>query len=900
MTLNAGSKLGPYEVVGAAGAGGMGEVYRARDTRLERTVAIKVLPSHLSSNPDLKQRFEREAKAISSLQHPHICTLYDVGSQDGVDFLVMEYLEGETLAERIRRGPLALPELTRIGAEITEALDRAHRAGIVHRDLKPANVMLTNAGAKLMDFGLAKPLAMAAGVGTHPSNISGAPMLSAAMTSPNPQASPLTVAGTVVGTVQYMSPEQIEGKEADARSDIFAMGTVLYEMATGKRAFEGKSQLTVASAILEKEPEPLHLARPASPATLEHVIARCMAKNPDERWQTARDVGTELKWAATSKDMASVATRPSSLKSRLMVAAAAVGTAIVLITGYWMMPKPAGLNLHVAVNLPAGFRLDTTNNSIALSPDGTRLAFTAVGTDGLQRLWVRALNGQEPQALTGTDGATYPFWSPDGQSLGFFAKHKLKTIEIATGAVRALSDAPNGRGASWSSKGTIVFSPDYQTPLFAVPVSGGTPAQLTTLKLAGESHRLPWFLPDGRHLLFTVLQNVASKDDTVSWLDVDTRKTGAVMQERSQAQYAGGYILYHHGKTLMGRPFDVRSLQTQGQAAIVAEDVISNSERATGQYSISQTGVLLYATGPGIDPSLLTVYGEDGRKSHEVGQPAIFTDIHISPNGKKIAESVVRPDGLNDIWIYDLEGGNGRRLTFASDGRSNATWSPDSARIAFQGPASTVYEQPADGSSPERKLPIQLATSADYLQSWSPDGKSLAFMESDKNGLDIMVTPITSGEPRKYASTPAWETEATFSPDGNWIAYSSDETGRYEIFVVPFPSGQGKFQVSSDGGQLPVWINGGRELAYMNDQRKLLAVEMKSHGTQMEVGRSRALFGGQTLPVLPGLEASASGASPTYITPDGKQIVLAVPTNLSSATPLNLVTNWTSNLGLKK
>ena len=499
MPLSPGDKLGPYEILAPIGAGGMGEVYRARDTRLERVVAIKVLPAHLSGNPDLRQRFEQEARAISSLQHPHICVLYDVGSERDIDYLVMEYLEGESLADRLRKGALSLSESLKIGIEIADALDKAHRAGIVHRDLKPGNIMLTKVGAKLLDFGLAKAAAPGGLMGGGP-----APLLSATMTMtfPMPHGSPVTSAGTVVGTIQYMSPEQLQGKEADARSDIFSFGTVLYEMGTGRRAFEGKSQLSVATAILEREPDSISSLRPGLPLAFEHTVVRCLAKEPEERWQSAKDLRAELQWIGTLRTEAAVSAGSRRPTGGPGSAAGAILLTIAAALGLWLSPKNAEPDLRVAINLPPGYQLDSVNSAVALSPDGTRLVFAAAGPEGPQRLWLRALNGQEPQGLAGTEDATYPFWSPDGRHIGFFARRKLKTIELGSGAVETLCDAPNGRGASWGSRGVIVFSPDYRSGLFSIPASGGAPVRLTEPGKADPSHRVPFFLPDGKHVLF--------------------------------------------------------------------------------------------------------------------------------------------------------------------------------------------------------------------------------------------------------------------------------------------------------------------------------------------------------------------------------------------------------------
>jgi eukaryotic-like serine/threonine-protein kinase len=479
MALTSGTKLGPYEIQSPLGAGGMGEVYRARDTRLERTVAIKVLPHHLSSNPDLKQRFEREARSISSLNHPRICTLHDVGHQDGVDFLVMEYLDGETLAERLRNVPLPLKEVLRMGIEVCEALEAAHRVGIVHRDLKPGNIMLTKGGAKLMDFGLAKSATTTPG-----SQSATAPLLSAAKTISNATPlSPLTTAGTVIGTIQYMAPEQIEGKEADARSDLFALGAVLYEMATGKRPFEGKSQISVASAILEKDPEPMCVTQPLTPAAFEHVVVTLLAKDPEGRFQSAHDVRLELEWIGKNLPQlnapaTAAVTKPSLPWQAWAVTAAALAVAIALGILHFAAREPTPL-VRTQIASSDKWDFDFVGDNAGppvISPDGARLVFSA-HAQGKQQLFLRSMENLTPQPISGTDNATFPFWSPDSRSIGFFAEGKLKRMDISGGPAIIICDAPVGRGASWASSGTILFSPLFASPINQVPATGGTPVR---------------------------------------------------------------------------------------------------------------------------------------------------------------------------------------------------------------------------------------------------------------------------------------------------------------------------------------------------------------------------------------------------------------------------------------
>ena len=509
MPLAAGTKLGPYEIVGALGAGGMGEVYRAVDSRLNRTVAIKVLPAHLCENCEARERFEREARAISALNHARICTLYDVGHRDGTDFLIMEYLEGESLGDRLRKGALPLKETLKIGVDVCEALEAAHRHGIIHRDLKPGNIMLTPGGAKLMDFGLAKPL----GVAAASSRAASAPSFTAVATAiGSSPISPLTSAGTVVGTIQYMSPEQIEGKEADARSDIFALGSVLYEMAAGKRPFEGKSQISLASAILEKDPEPISAIKPMTPQALDYTVNTCLQKNPDDRFQTAHDVKLQLQWIVTSNSSTGMKAMPATAPPKRgslgwIVAALAALVAIALAAFSLTRPAPWTQVTRAMINPPEKAILNLAGDSAGppvLSPDGKMLAFTATKQDGSTAIWVRPLDSLEAQPLPGSENAVFPFWSPDSRALGFFADGKLKTIDLNGSSPQVIADAAFGRGGSWGPDGVILFAPATLSPLLRVNATGGTPVQVTKVDSSQHSsHRWPFFLPDGKHFLIS-------------------------------------------------------------------------------------------------------------------------------------------------------------------------------------------------------------------------------------------------------------------------------------------------------------------------------------------------------------------------------------------------------------
>jgi serine/threonine protein kinase len=550
----------------------MGEVYRARDSRLDRTVAIKVLPSHHSSDSGLRQRFEREARTISKFSHPNICTLHDIGTHDGLDYLVMEYIEGDTLEQRLSKGPIAPSQALVYGIQIADALDKAHRAGIIHRDLKPGNVMLTKSGAKLLDFGLAK----------LQEEVS---VMAAALTEMTVETKRLTTEGVLVGTFQYMAPEQLEGKQPDARSDIFAFGTVLYEMVSGKPAFGGKTKASMIAAILSSEPQPLSAVQPLAPPALERVIKQCLAKDPDERWQSAGDIARELKWIAEGGSQASAPAQiiPHHRKlPYLPWATAAFGVAIAIVFGALLAnrtPKPQPLVRSLILPEENTTPLITQDNAgpVVLAPDGSALAYVATDAHGQILLWVRKLNELHARPIPGTDGANFPFWSVDSHSLGFFAGGKLKTIPLDGGSPSVVCDAPLGRGGSWNSEGTILFAPTFESGLFQVSSSGGTPQPVTKLdKSKHDSHRWPHFLPDGRHFLYLAITHSSPRDPNngIYFASLDGRENRLVMQNDSQADYSSGYLLFLRDTALMAQPFNPKTGSLEGSPAPIVEQVL--------------------------------------------------------------------------------------------------------------------------------------------------------------------------------------------------------------------------------------------------------------------------------------------------------------------------------------
>ena len=894
MALTAGAKLGPYEIVASLGAGGMGEVYRARDTRLDRQVAIKVLATHLSSSPELKPRLEREARAISSLNHSHICHLYDIGSQDGTDYLVMELLEGETVAERLRKGPLPLNEVLKVGVEVADALEVAHRAGIAHRDLKPANVMLTKSGAKLMDFGLAKPYGMSApATGMAPAFTA-----VATLSGPSP-VSPLTTAGSIVGTIQYMSPEQIEGKEADARSDIFAFGAVLYEMATGKRAFEGKSQISVASSILEKDPEPISAAKPMTPPAFEHVVKTCLQKNPEERYQTAHDIKLELRWIAeggSSPATPVVASSPRSSRERLLWAAV-VTIAIVagVLAGMFIKgPSQPARAIRTVIAPPESntFRLtgDLAGPPV-LSPDGGYVAFTAGAADGKVMLWVRPMGQLEAHALPGTDKATFPFWSPDGRSLAFFADGKLKSIDLSGGSPLVICDAPQGRGGTWGPGGVILLTTDTQAAIVRVSASGGTPVPVTKLdRTMHTSHRWPFFLPDGKHFLYVAINHDSSKSDqdAVYLASLDGAENRVLFRSLSNAIYSNGFVSFARDSQLMAQGFDPASGKLRGDPQVVANGVANDLSTWHMDASASDNGLLVMGSGGAPDWQLIWV-DRTGKQIGTVAEKLSNLQFaRLSPQGDRIALQI--DVGANDIWVLDLARGVRTRLTFGPVSNNYPVWSPDGKWIVYSSERNGrhhIYRKPSDGSGAEELLldDDQLILVSD----WSRDGKYLLYSRGPffGNGEEIWAMPL-DGDRKPFLVVPhganSFAAGGRLSPDGRWLAYSSNESGQPEVYVVPFRGGQGKWQVSQSGGNGPLWSADGKGLYYANLSYTVFVVPVKQLNDSLQFGTAQQLV------------SNTSSQLFFYdVAPDESKILLNVISQQVNQT-ITVVTNWAEEL----
>ena len=842
MSLSSGTKLGPYEIQSPLGAGGMGEVYRARDTRLERIVAVKILPEHLSS-PEARQRFDREARSISSLSHPNVCHLYDVGQQDGTLYLVMEYLEGETLADRLRKGPLPLDQVLKVGIEICDGLEAAHRKGVTHRDLKPGNVMLTKSGAKLMDFGLAK-------------SAPATPASTLTQTLAAPQHA-VTTEGTLVGTFQYMSPEQVEGKEADARSDIFALGAVLYEMETGKRAFEGKTAASTIAAILAAQPKPLSSLQPTTPPALDFVIRTCFAKDPEERWQSAADVGRNLRWLAESPSSAVIAPRP--MRRAIWVVTAIAGLAAIA-GAFWLAwlrraPSPP-LQFQVTAPDKTYFNFRGLSGPPTPSPDGQNLVFVAYtqGEPSTRSLWLRALDSSGLHMITGSEGAAYPFWSPDSGSVAFFAEGKLKRYDLATSSLMTLCDAPEGRGGTWSTGGVILFGARADS-LFRVDAAGGKAVRLTTLdpKRQETSHRWPQFLPDQKHFLYvsqtptnpTAHMAVASLDSPIEKILADDVRYGI---------FSAGYLFYMQENNLLIRRFNPDHLELTGDTTVLARQVQNDPQFNFAAFSVTPS-VLTYQTGAVAAGTRLVEIDRTGKQQILWNETGLLQNIALSPNDEQIAADIGLSGSsgqLTDVWIYNLPKRTNTRLTFDQHS-SSPVWSPDGKQIAFSRQTDTgsqIVIKSVSGGGADQVVNDENQPALPF--SWSSDGLYLLYRLGLTLSGEIKVVSLKGGHRAvKLLDIKSVGGGGSLSPDAKWLAYVSAESGpQQEIFVVPFHSvpdgaslGQGKWQITTGGSVAPTWRGDGKEMYFSTPSfTGVEAVPLMAGGDHVEAGPAQNLF----------------------------------------------------------
>ncbi|MCU1307336.1 MAG: serine/threonine protein kinase [Acidobacteriaceae bacterium] len=867
-------------------------MYRARDTRLDRTVAIKILSDHLSSNAELKQRFEREAKAISALQHPNICVLHDVGSENGTDFLVMEYLEGETLAERCMKGALPTEQVLRYAIQIADALERAHRQGITHRDLKPGNVMITKSGAKLLDFGLAKPRAAAAGTG---SALEGMTL-----------SKPLTAHGMILGTIQYMAPEQLEGKEADARSDIFALGSLIYEMATGKATFSGKTQASVIAAILASEPPPISSIASMSPNALDRLVRICIAKDPEDRWQTAHDVKLQLQAVAEGGSEPGVPI--SGLQHRRSMERAAWALALVAV----IVGALTAIRIRPIEFQPTGRLLVAPPESVglgfgAVSPDGQRMAFLGT-SNGRFQIWTRRLDALTTQPLAGTEGirpfgasdSGAVFWSPDSKSIGYFAQGALKVIEADGGPPQTLCDAPGQGSGTWSSDGTILFGLD-ESPgregIYRIPAAGGTAERLKLVDEEGKELHAGWpsAMPDGKHfLLVTHAHGTDTYQLRTALLGSST--TRLIMPTESRAQYAlPGYLLYVRKGTLFAQPFDANKLLITGKPSPLAEGVGYSPATSDASFSTSQNGVLLYQPEWQRQRQFVRV-NRSGHELETLGEPMNSDFPVISPSGRQVLFTVNDAQAsTSDIWVHDIVRKSTMRVTSGSPGAGGGSafigiWSPDGRHIVFSADWKGVpylYQQELGAPAATELTPgtgkVQVAND------WSSDGKFILYMVRDPaNDWDLWALPLQGDkQPIPIAITRFFEGEGAFSPDGRWIAYVSDDSGRHEVYIQPFQRAGERKRVSSGGGGGPRWRRDGKELFY-TDGNQMMSVAVKP-GADIELSSPKALF---AMPELVNDWWTGGGGASS----DGQSFILSRTIGPDKARYPVVMINWPAEL----
>ena len=890
MPLSAGIRLGPYEILAPIGAGGMGEVYRARDTRLDRIVALKVVRGNMAERADVRQRFEREARAISSLNHPHICALYDVGHQDDIDFLVMEHLEGENLAERLAKGPLPIDEVLREAVQIAAGLDWAHRQRVTHRDLKPGNIILTRHGAKLLDFGLAKIV--------QPS-LFPLPEGSAATQTQ------LTVEGTVVGTFQYMAPEQLEGQPADARSDIFAFGAVLYEMATGRKAFAGKSQASLIAAILHTDPAPFSPGDSAAAAdvrarALERAVAKCLAKDPDRRWQAVSDLKDEMEWIAQLPWGAPAA--PETAHRRLIgwiagaLAAAAIVAAVFFLRPHQDGPRRAPIRFQVQAPPNTWWEQPITAQTLALSPEGGNLAFVATTLDQTQ-VWIRPLGSLEAHPIAGTQGAYSVFWAPDSNSIIFYAGKQLKRVALAGGLPQVICDIPEPmwRGVTLPN-GDLLLNTNSAT--YRISTSG------TASVLPNKSFLWPELLPDGDHVLY---RSRGLVDTLVESLESGQR--APLIQGDSHAEYAPpleggdtGHLVYIKSGTLMAQPFDARRRRLEGQPVSIDENLDYFEPTSGAAFSVSRDGILAYQK-LGL-PARVTWVDRGGNETQLISPPAnLWGPIRLSPDGQRIAVSIrTAADGGNDLWIYESGRQGATRFTFDPGSEVQPVWAPDGKRIAFaeahRSPPVMMWKAIGDTGSGETVIPGAFRIATD----WSRDGRFIFFQTSgtDRNSdvglVEVAGADAAGRKPSTLIHTQFSNYSAALSPDSRWVAFVSDETGRPEVYVQAFrgegtPRVEGeRHRISTGGGQIPRWRRDGKELFFVASDNRVMATAFIS-GPEYHAGEPAALF--RLRSPIPELSTEATAFD---VAADGQHFIVAV-TETTAMNPVNVIVNWQAGLG---
>jgi serine/threonine protein kinase len=882
VELSAGTRLGAYEIVASLGGGPTGTVYRARDTERGRNVAIKVLAQDIAPGSRRRQKLERDVAAAIRLRHPYIRAAYDLNRRNDTDFLVMEYVEGETLSSRLEKGPLSIREILGIAIQMAEALGAAHEQGVIHGGLRPTNVLLAGNDVKLLDFG--QDVARRR-----------VPELSSPPTSSHGACSDEIVASAL----GYMAPEQIEGKEPDARSDIFAFGAVLYEMATGKRAFAGTSTPAVITSVLASEPPLTGSQRPEIPPEFDRLVRTCLAKIPSERLHSAHNLEGELKWirdrvSEPGAPLTDHGQRRSLEHLAWWTAIGALALAVGMIVAYLRRPSTHSQapRIQAMIKLPSNFILDSRGSAIAFSLNGRSLVVVGSEGDEEPRLWLRAAEGAVWKPLAGTEGANFPFWAPDGRSIAFFAGQMLKRIDLPSGVILTICAAPDGRGGSWNRQGTIIFAPVPSGGLYRVTAGGGTPIQVSIPGKASISHRLPQFLPDGKHVLFFSRTSGFGERDAVYLLDLDTGQTRFLLQADSAARYVEpGYLAFLRKGALMVQKFSAPDADLRGEPIKVADDVRETASGA-GEFSFSNTGSFLYQNDSQHIREQLTWFSLDGKVVSKVSQPQEFTSMTLSPNGRWAALGIVDPGGSSPIWLYDLANETRRLLTPSKGNFGDPVWSPDGKQIAYEEGGANLYAQLLGGEKPAQEL---WSLQRIFPTAWSPDGRLIALNVAGNEGMDVWILPVKNGgKPYPFRHSPFNETEGTFSTDGHWFAYVSDESGENHLYVIPFPGGGTPMRISSTNVVTGGWLPKQDKLAYETADGGLFVVDARGRGKgkTLELSAPRELLGGRHMEAslkIPGLRCFSS---------DGKRVLLPVPLpgERESRTLLTLVTNWLADL----
>ena len=878
MTLVTGVRLGPYEITASLGRGGMGEVYKAHDTRLDRTVAIKIMGGAVAA-VDPGDRLEREARAIAALNHPHICALHDVGRDQNTPFLIMEYVKGETLAARLTRGPIPVRELIRIAIQIAEALDHAHRNGVVHRDLKPANVMLTKSGVKVLDFGLATLRAAA------PLQIplDGTPIVSR----------PLVSDGTLLGSIHYIAPERLEDGDAGAASDLFSLGAIMYEMATGTRPFDSNSPAGVIAAVLHHDPPPPSTIQPEIPPALDWTIEKALAKKPDARWRAAGDIVEVLRWIARTPER--VAPEVAAPRRRLVPTAIAGLVMLIMAAGLFLAFSrgfritPAAMpTLTFSILPPPGGGFTPTPSSVAtaqfaLSPDGRRLAYVAAVEHDLPHLWIRPLDSLTAEPVPGTHDAEYPFWSPDSESIGFFANGMLKRVDLAGGPPRALATAPHGRGGAWSRSGLIIFGPDTQTGLSRVPASGGEATPLTRVDASRHeaSHRWPQFLDDDHHFIYFV-QTTSPQEHVVYLGDLDGSAPRKLFASPLSASFVPpDRVLFVADDALNVARFDLAGAKLAGERSTIVSSV-AGSSNFHAAFSASQTGLLAYTSGAA--SAELVWFDRGGRRTGSVGPSAEYVDFRLSPDDQQLALAEVDSQSHRpDIRVLDLVRGTKLRLTSDAATDASPVWSPDGRQIVFRSNPNglhDLYLKPSNGAA--RSIALLRTQDGKYPTDWTPDGRSIVYTDQHENGSDIWMVAADGSQTTPLVQTPFSEMQGQVSPDGRWVAYTSMETGRPEVYIRSFSDPSARWQVSAGGGTDPRWRRDTHELFYISADSWLMSVGF----ADAYPAAPKRLF---EVHIAPPGDPFLSNYD---VTADGERFLVKVPTHDVTSTPIHILSNW--------